>query len=160
MESNVLHRSVSYWESSSCKFFLYSLCTQKWIEPQLWKGNFNLMISKTSATRNSPPIKLWRRMFRLWQMKITNDVYFQSCQLMFRSRYCHCDCWVESISWSFTNGKYRYHPNIKSPSQIPYISSVPYRIKYLAVVKLFTWYCVFHPQTETSKVSDLFPVVL
>ena len=35
IESNVLHRSVSYWESLSCKMFLYSLRKHKWIETQL-----------------------------------------------------------------------------------------------------------------------------
>ena len=39
IECNVLHRSVSYWESLSSKMFLYSLRKHKWIETQLWKGN-------------------------------------------------------------------------------------------------------------------------
>ena len=50
IESYVLHRSVSYWESLSSEIFLYSLRKQKWIETQLWKVNFNPMFSTTSAT--------------------------------------------------------------------------------------------------------------
>ena len=50
IESNVLHRSVFYWESLSCKIFLYSLRKHKWIETQLWKGNFNPIFTTTSAT--------------------------------------------------------------------------------------------------------------
>ena len=50
IESNVLHRFVSYWESLSWNNFLYSVCTQKWIETQLLKGNLNPMFSTTSAT--------------------------------------------------------------------------------------------------------------
>ena len=64
MLSNVLHQSVSYWESLFCKMFLYSLRKHKWIETQLWKGNFNPMFSTTSATSSSVHIALWRRM--LW----------------------------------------------------------------------------------------------
>ena len=41
IESNVLHWSVSYWESLSGKNLLYSLREHKGIETQLWKGNFN-----------------------------------------------------------------------------------------------------------------------
>ena len=50
IESYVFHRSVSHWESVSCKSFLYSLRKQRWIETQLWKGNFNPMFLTTSAT--------------------------------------------------------------------------------------------------------------
>ena len=46
IEFNVLHRFVSL----SCKNFLFSVCTQKWIEAQLWKGNLNPMFPTTSAT--------------------------------------------------------------------------------------------------------------
>ena len=38
IEYYVLHRSVSYWESLSCKMFLFSVHKYKWIENQLWKG--------------------------------------------------------------------------------------------------------------------------
>ena len=79
IESNVFHRSVSNWESLSFKTFLYSLPKHKWIETQLWRRNFNPMFSITHAT-SYPPIALWRRMFWQWT---TNDVYFQSCQLMY-----------------------------------------------------------------------------
>ena len=50
------------------------------------------MFSTTSATSKSPPIALWHQMFWLYQMKITNDVYFQSCQLIFRGLNTHTYC--------------------------------------------------------------------
>ena len=84
IECYVLHRSVSYWQSLSRNFFLYSLRKHKWIETQIWKRDFNHVFSTTSATSLSLPTALWRRMLWLWPMKITNDAYFQSCQLMFR----------------------------------------------------------------------------
>ena len=46
IESKLLHWSVSYLESLSCKIFL----NLKWIETQLWEGNFNLIFSTTSST--------------------------------------------------------------------------------------------------------------
>ena len=72
-ESNVLHRSVSYWKSLSGKIFLYSLLKHKWIETHL---------SIQCFRRRPQQVALWRLMFWLWQIKIANDVYFQSCQLM------------------------------------------------------------------------------
>ena len=42
------------------------------------------------------PYALWRRMFWLWWMKTSNDVHFQSCQLMFRSLKLTCDS-VENL---------------------------------------------------------------
>ena len=41
IESNVLHRSVSYWEVYPAIFSHYSLQKHKGIETQLWKRNLN-----------------------------------------------------------------------------------------------------------------------
>ena len=50
IEYKALHRSISYWESLSCKIYLHSLRKHKWIKTQVWKVNFNPLFSTTSAT--------------------------------------------------------------------------------------------------------------
>ena len=72
---NVLHGSVSYWESLSCKIFLYSLRKHKLIETQLWKG---ISIQCFRQRQQQVSLRPWHRMFWLWQMKITN-VFMYRC---------------------------------------------------------------------------------
>ena len=74
IEYNVLDWTVSYREIVSFNFF--SLRKHKWIETLIWIGNFNPMFSTTSATSQSPPITLLRRMFWMYQ-------------LIFRGLLCH-----------------------------------------------------------------------
>ena len=59
IEYNVLDWTVSYREIVSFNFF--SLRKHKWIETLIWIGNFNPMFSTTSATSQSPPLTLLRR---------------------------------------------------------------------------------------------------
>ena len=46
------------------------------------KINMKIGVSIQCFRRRPQHVALWRLMFWLWQIKIANDVYFQSCQLM------------------------------------------------------------------------------
>ena len=90
----------------------------RWIEKGLWKGNFNPTFRRRPQQVSLRPLYYYVECFD-WQMKITNDVYFQSPR-SYRTFFCLrkiCHAHIISLFRAYNSNTKDIPPDYKILSQ-------------------------------------------